>query len=806
MNNIIRPFRIYAATFIVAFSTLAIEVTLSRLLSVITFYHLAFFAVSTAMLGMTAGAVFVYLKPSLFNTDNLYRGLFKSSISFALSIPVSVIILCIIPLSIDFTLMNSLSLLVTTAACSLPFYFSGIIISAVLTRYNLPINKLYASDLIGAAFGCIFVLAGLEIFDAQSLILLSGAVVIFAAFLFGGELMAKKIKFLSYLLFFVLLLSSTINQFTLNGIRPIAVKGKFEDAKNLLLERWNSHSRIIMSNGGKDFPQYWGASPVAPAGKKYYQYWMNIDGEAGTVLRKYSSIKDIEHLKYDVTNVAYFLRQNGSACIIGVGGGKDIQSAILFGHKKITGIDVNPIFVDLLEHRFRNIAGIADHEGVTLKVDEARSYLSRTEEKYNIIQMSLIDTWAATGAGAFSLSENALYTTEAWKVFLNRLTDDGIFTLSRWYSPANLGETGRVVSLAAATLLDMGINEPSKHIAMVTIANISTLMISKQPLSNTDLIALKKAVSDLKYNLAIIPGIEPENDVLRKIVMVKSREELTGNIKDQPLNYEPPTDENPYFFNMLKIKSLKNMDNLGAGVIKGNLNATMTLVVLIGCLLLLTIATVVIPMASKSHKSSRKTYVKGLFASGAFYFSLIGAGFMFIEIALIQRLSVYLGHPVYALGILLFTMILSTGIGSLLSNNLQVAKKPLVYLYPFAAVLAIILLKFTLSGIITMTITSGMILKIVISIIVIFPTGIILGIYFPAGMKLVKKQVASETTWYWALNGICGVLSSALAVFISIYAGISVNFYIAAIFYGLLIAATYKFYKAGKSSDEMIKT
>ena len=255
---------------------------------------------------------------------------------------------------------------------------------------------------------------------------------------------------------------------------------------------------------------------------------MNIDGEAGTFLRKFSNFDDLDHLKYDVTNIAYYLRTGGNACIIGIGGGKDVQSAVLFGYKKITGIDVNPIFIDLLENKFKDVAGISGREGVTLVKDEARSYLTENNDKYNLIQMSLIDTWASTGAGAYSLSENALYTTEAWKVFFNRLTDDGIYTLSRWYNPSNLGETGRVVSLAVATLLELGINDPSSHIAMVTMDKVSTLIISKQPFSAADIMTLKNKVSELQFNLAIVPYETPHNEILSKIIGVKSEKRAFG--------------------------------------------------------------------------------------------------------------------------------------------------------------------------------------------------------------------------------------------------------------------------------------
>ena len=238
---------------------------------------------------------------------------------------------------------------------------------------------------------------------------------------------------------------------------------------------------------------------------------------------------------------------------------------------------------------------------------------------------------------------------------------------------------------------------------------------------------------------------------------------------------------------MLKIKSFTNIENLGAGVMRGNLMASITLFVLIICLSVLTIITIVVPLLWGSHKEKSGKNKQSGFIAGACYFSLIGIGFMLIEISLIQRLSVYLGHPIYALGILLFSMILSTGLGSLLSEKLPLSKKSLVYLYPLVAVAVILILRFALSTIISDTITSHIGFKIFVSIIIVFPVGLILGIYFPAGMRLVKNRFTQETPWFWALNGIFGVLSSALAIFISIYIGISVNFYIASVCYALLI-------------------
>ncbi|MDP2923178.1 MAG: hypothetical protein Q8O30_05590 [Candidatus Omnitrophota bacterium] len=787
--------------FLISLTTLAFEVALTRLLSVISWYHLAFFAISTAMLGMTAGATTVYLKPNWFTQEKLNINISKTCLAYSLTIPISLILLCMSPFVLHASIMSIFVVGGVTLACMLPFYFSGIVVTGALTKYKFSIGKLYASSLIGSSCGCLFVLGGLEIIDAPSLILLCGAISILAAFSFAWSNPLFKLRRISRWYLVSLIFIAVINSFTPYGIRPFVAKGRVGGMSNYLLEKWNSLSRIVVYKEIEGQPSYWGKSPLAPEDKKVFYYGMNIDGEAATTLTKFASIDDISYLRFDVTNIAYYLRPKGGACIIGVGGGgRDVQSAILFGHEKITGIDINPIFINLLKTRFKEFAGIASRKEVNLVTNEARSFLSSTKEKYSVIQMSLVDTWAATAAGAFSLSENALYTTQAWKIFLNRLKDDGIFTVSRWYSPKNLGETGRIISLAVATLLDSGEITPYKHIAMVTTNELSTLLISKHAFSEQDIERLKNISSDLQFELVISPDRPPENEILRSIILANSWKQLHNAIKDRQLNYTPTTDENPYFFNMLRLAKIGNCFDSNMGLIRGNLIATLTLSALILTLLFLVIATIVVPLWLRSRFNGHEAKI---FWPAAMYFSLIGAGFMFTEIALVQKLSVFLGHPIYALGIILFTIIASAGIGSFFSAQLPLTRKPWVFIYPFIIACSIAAIRFILPSVESQMVSSAMLTKIFISIIILVPLGFLLGIAFPTGMRLVSSEV-SETPWYWALNGIFSVLCSALAVFVSIYLGISINFYIASGCYILLLCFLPYMYRESRKFQAQI--
>ncbi|MBZ0302225.1 MAG: hypothetical protein K8J31_20920, partial [Anaerolineae bacterium] len=522
--------RIYTGTFLVAFTTLALEVTLTRVFSVITWYHLSFFAIATALLGMTAGAVVVYLVPQWFTERIADRTVARACLAFAGTILLALITISLVPVIVTRSIMPALSLLLLTAVSALPFFFSGIAVTALLTKYTIPIGRLYASDLIGAATGSLFVLIGLLVFSAPSLIILCSALAVVASLIFGWKHSSRTGHRLMIMLALCIMVIAVVNSATIYGIRPLFFKGNFVAPSDLYLEKWNSFSQVSIFKENQVSPFYWGASPLAPKDITVSEHKMRIDGEAGTRLQSFSSFDDIDFLRYDVTNIGYYLRSQGAALIIGAGGGRDVQSALLFGHRPVVGVDVNPVFIDLLQNDFRDFAGLANRDDVKLVVDEGRSFAATTSDTFSIIEMSLIDTWAATGAGAFSLSENSLYTVEAWQTFLDRLTDDGIFTVSRWYNPSDLGETGRVVSLALAALLERGASNPAQHLAMVTTDRISTLLVSKNPFTPQDIVTLRQATDDLQFQLVMAPGIEPKEAFLKNLHAVKSLEELKAAI------------------------------------------------------------------------------------------------------------------------------------------------------------------------------------------------------------------------------------------------------------------------------------
>ena len=464
-----RRVRFYVALGLVTAATLMLQIIETRIISVTSWYHLAFFVISIAMFGLTAGAVFVYLRKERFRPKRLSYDLAVATLAFALTTDLAVVV----QLTLVTGASPSLTALVAWAefalCMALPFFFSGIVVSLALTRSPYSIGKVYGADLIGAATGCIGALVLLNVTSGPSAVLWVGAAIALAALGFAGSglgelhdtgaLGAKLFRYRRSI-FAGCLLFAIANMLTIHGVRPTIVKNALEAPDDFAYDRWNSFSRITVGKSYAGRPAMWGPSPGWQP-STIEQRWLTIDGSAGTSIYRFDgNLASLGFLRHDVSNLAYAIPNLKTGAVIGVGGGRDVLSQRLFGVKDVTGVEINPIIIDLLKRRFSDYTAIATLDGVKLEVDEARSWFARTPRFFDVIQMSLIDTWAATGAGAFTLTENGLYTVEAWQRFLGRLNPDGLFTVSRWYALDEVDETGRMVSLAVATLLANGAAEP----------------------------------------------------------------------------------------------------------------------------------------------------------------------------------------------------------------------------------------------------------------------------------------------------------------------------------------------------------
>lgn len=788
----------FAGLFMVTLATLMYEILLTRIFSATVFYHFAFVALSIALFGMTVGALIVYLKPDKFAPEDVHRQLAVYSLGFAVSILASFLLHLAIPLVLTSMLPAVLTVTIKYLVISVPFVFSGICVCLALTRFPTQVSRLYAADLVGSSVGCLAVLIALHFMDAPTAVVLVAVLAAVGAGFFAAEFNARSLQRWSWVFAAGCLLLATVNAGMAHagGSSLLRLRWvKFAREGDLLHERWNSFSRITVD--GDQTPKEpfgWGLSSKYPKGYEIPQLRLMIDGMAGTVLTKFDGdFSTVDYLRYDVTNLAHNVRPNSRCLVVGVGGGRDILSALYFNQKSVTGVELNRDTLNTINERFGAFTGHLDQDPrVTFVNDEARAYVARQTEKFDIIQASLTDTWAATAAGAFVLSENNLYTVEAFDTFLEHLTPRGVLTVSRWYQSGMPAEAYRITALAFQTLRERGVTAPEKHVFLATQmlsrqpnwmtgdppqgVGTSTLLVSKEPFTAADLDKLEQITSEMNFSITFSPRGTSEK-VLQD--MTKA-EDLDAFAAAYPLDISPPRDDRPFFFYLFRVSDLGSWFE-DQGMNDANRLAMLTLALLLGVVTVLTTICILLPLWLKARRGA---------LSGSFplvlFFGCLGFGFMTLEIAQMQRLNIFLGHPTYGLSVVLFSLLLSSGLGSYSTQklSLQDGVRRLGWLL---AVLAVV-------GISTPIITHALEftplpVHILLSVVLLFPMGYFLGMAFPIGMKAAQERAAELTPWFWGINGATSVCASVFAIIVAINFGVSATFWTGASFYVVALIA-----------------
>jgi len=524
--------------------------------------------------------------------------------------------------------------------------------------------------------------------------------------------------------------------------------------------------------------------------------------EEGNVadLRREASEKAIEaakkqagFLKYDVTNFAHFLRPDSKVLVIGSGGGRDLLSALVFGQKHVTGVEINDAIIHAMKGVFGDFTGHLDRlPNVSIFHDEARSYISRMPEgeKVDIIQISLIDTWAATAAGAFVLSENSLYTVEAWEAFLGHLTDRGVVTVSRWYHPTSPGETLRMVSLANQALRQMGVRDPRRHILVVKRnqkqmtddlpSAVATVIASRSPFSEDDLALVARQCKQMQFDLVLTP----DSSAIPALADFAGSADPYETAKKYPINLAPPTDDKPFFFNMTRMHDAFNPGKWEGRGHDVNLKAVQVVAGLLVFVILLTVVCVIVPVMIKADKAALRA---SLPLSGFFIF--IGLGFILIEISQMQRLIILLGHPTYSLSVVLFALLVSSGIGSYFTKSVEGRAGEAI-----GRRMVVLLGLLVVTGMVTpffirTFVSSATPIRIGVALVLLMPAGFFMGMCFPMGMKVAAGQREDITAWLWGINGAMSVVASVLAVVIAMSFGISVAWWTGVGCYGVALVA-----------------
>jgi hypothetical protein len=785
--------RTYAGVFLTSLSALMLEILMTRIFSVTMWYHFAFMAISIAMFGMTVGAVAVFLKPDYYTAGRAKAQMAQNALLFSLWSLFSFLVHLQVRFHPEMSPAGLASTALTFGVLAMPFVFAGICVTIALTRFPAGVSRLYAADLAGAAAGCILLAIVLGPLDGPTALVLVAFSAGLGALLFAGEAeekgTARQALAVCLLLAAIGVINTAIPEPKDKLLAVKWVKGVRE--QELALEKWSSYARVAVRRRILTVPLGWGLSDLCPLSGPVRQLYMDIDATAGTVLTEFhGDLGRLEFLKYDITNIAHWLRPQANILVVGTGGGRDILSALAFAQRRITGVEINRDIIDAVNRTFGDFTGHLDRRpGVRFVNDEARSYLTRSRERYDLIQLSLIDTWSATAAGAFVLSENALYTADAWRVFVKRLAPAGILTVSRWFT-ADPAEMYRLTSLAARSLRDQGDRDPGAHLIIVRHMlreydrrlGVGTLLMNRRPFTAGEVAAVREACRRMGFDLVLAPGMPAEP----AFAALASPARAAAFISAYPLDIAAPTDDRPFFFNMLRLKNAFSPRLwLHSDRLPFNTRAVLVLGVLLVVILFLVALGIGLPLVL----ASRRLVLRGA-PPFLLFFSAIGMGFMMIEVAQMQRLCVFLGHPSYGLTVVLFSLLLSCSLGSFLTRKTGPERAGA----RGKRLLGALLLALLACGMLTPPLLAAFRgaatpLRVLVAVGLLFPPGMLMGTAFPLGMLLARRRQGHMTPWYWGVNGAASVLASVLAMIVSLGWGISASFWAGLAGYAAAFAA-----------------
>jgi len=771
--------------FLISFSMLAFEITLSRLLSILILYHYVFAIVSLALLGLGLGGIFVYLFRSQRPvSSNRFGPLAVLASLISLTMPVSTILM--IQLGYLDSAFNSI--LFYCFLLFFPFFFTGIFLAEVFRTFPEISARIYGADLAGAALGSLGIIFFLDVLGAINTSFFLGITAAIAALLFASRVF-KRINWratlpLASFIVAVILLATNSPLAYLSDV-PIIGKNPSKDIHRALYER-SSPARIIDTRwsafGRTDLVEY----TEYPAQMEIY-----LDGTASAPMYQFNGNPESPNASVQDLKAAfsgyfpfYFLAgdEKDSALIIGPGGGRDVLLTLMGGVDRITAVEVNPDVVDIVrEYRQYNGGIYTDFPNVQVIVDEGRNFLKRQTEKYDIIMLSLPVTQTSRSLEGYSLTENFLFTTESINDYLDRLTDEGrIMVVTH-----DDFTTWRLLAISLASLEERGIPnaEALNQIYMFGLSSgegiYPCFVMAKTPFTPEEALVRHEKMVDLGYEplLSYFPHLEDEEMVNPTLQSLASGDlslrQIAEVATEMGMDLSIVTDNRPFFY---KIDAGRPQP---VSLVFW-FSFVLMLLVLAGPPAYWYLRSPRRRSQARGHRRTKKALIRPVFL-----FALIGIGFMIIEISLIQRFILYLGQPVLSMAVLLFSLLLGAGSGSLYSGRLTGEKtfKGITTATICIAALTIAYI-FLIPFIFGQLLGLSLALRLLVMVVMLVPLGFIMGFPFPLGIRALKTmEMDRYIPWMWGLNGVGAVLGSAFTIVIAISLGFAQALLIGAICY-----------------------
>ena len=746
-----------------SFAALLLELALTRLFSVVLFYHFAFLAISIALLGLGAGGVCAHLaKARLASADT-------RSLAARLCIVNSVVVVVVleivlhVPVALQVSWGNFGRLTALYLAAAAPFFLTGLLFAIVFARETRRIPRLYGADLCGGALACLAVVPLLNWIGGPNVVLSAAAAMAAAGAVWSEPRSRRKATLLALGLFVLIGANYSGRLFDV-----VYAKGRFRDPSQVEFSRWNALSRVEVDR--KD------QAKVVVIDADANTFIMNAD------VSRWHQTEWERDLMSAPPALANVLRPRGSFAIIGPGGGVDVLRAVANGSSSVTGIEINPIIATtIMRQRYADYSEhLYQRPDVHIQVTDGRSFLRSTSQQFDVVQMTLVDTWASTAAGAFALSENNLYTVEAFSEYFNRLKPDGMIAITRWEF-RHPREALRVVAVAMEALHRLGVKNPAANFVVASQGSLNedgipvVVLAKKTAFTPAEEQAVRGHFD--KYS-QLEPLYLPSDHGRNPFSDLIASNDPYAFARAYAYNTAPVTDNAPFFFFTLKPAQILGEAGLRGGIDwKVNLGVLVLLLVLVISLVAV-LAFLVLPLALRS-RNARQSPVPLL------YFVAVGLGYILVEIAFIQRFVLFLGHPTYALTVVIFLLMLSSGAGSLFSR-FCLPRTSLGWI-PLTLVIASLLVDvFFLPTWLSALVGLAFGYRLLVSGVLLVPLGFVMGMPFPTGLRALAARLPQSVAagpadrenvieWAWAMNAAASVLGSVLAMVLAIQFGLTIT-------------------------------
>ncbi len=808
---------LYLGVALVSAGALAFEITLTRLFGIAQGYHFGFLAVSLALLGFGASGSVLEVMPRLAG-EPLAPRLAVLGIVFAAGIVAAYLALNNLPFDayrIAWEPIQFVYLAVYILALTLPFFLAGLVTGAALASRPGQAHRLYAANLAGSGLGCLLPLVALPLLGGEGTVLTTAGLGLVAGLILfqsqvhrytGTQVHKGKSRRIPcvpvYLYTCVPILVCVAGLAILTALiatRPawltlrsspyksLSVTLHFPDARRVL-SRWDAAARIdvVESDAIRSAP---GLS-FTYAGPLPRQAGLTVDGDNLSPITAVSTPGALAFLDYLPPAGAYQLAPRHRALVVNPRGGLDVLLALRQGAESVTVIEEQPLAVEILQGPYLAwTGGLYRDPRVAVVTGSARSFVRRPGKPFDLIHLSLSDSFQPVSAGAYSLAENYLYTVEAFQDFYHRLADGGVLMIPRWLQlPPS--EEARAGATALAALRGLGIARPEEQIAAFRSFQTLTLLVKRGPFTPTEIDALKAFCARRRFDLVAYPGMAPDEanryNVLAEPVYFDVFRQLLSSGADRfvaayPFDIAPATDDRPFFYHLFRWEQIPLILQMfgktwqpfgGSGYL-----------VLVALLVLVAVASAGLILLPTTFSRSRLNVERSTFnverPTVVGYFGLLGVAFLFVEIPLMQRFILFLGQPVYSFATVLFGLLVFSGLGSWVAPRLQgrgslALLAGLVLLYPWV-----------LPWIFSQLIGLSFGLRLVAVMILLAPVGCLMGVPFPAGVAHLGRQAPGLIPWAWAINGCASVLSAVLAAMIGVSFGFTVVLMVGAVAYGV---------------------